>query len=623
MRIVFFDTETALIQPGRAAPPMTCMSYGDEARGVGDVVDRFKAHDMMRDWLRDPEVKLVAHNTAFDTVVMCAEFPDLLPLFFAAYEAGRIEDTMLREQLIDIAEGHFRWETDPLTDEVIKRKSYALGSLVSGLEKGTFQLRYGPLRDVPVERWEPGFYKYALQDAAAALHLYRSQERRHGVVVDSEAQARAGFVLQLMSVWGMRTDPERTAWLEKALEQNVRSLASELIGHGLIRDSGSRDMRAIRQRLADAGITLAYTPTGQIATGSDNLRAAADSLNDEALNMLVTYAEQLKLLTTYVPALKQGTIVPINARFNTLVETGRTSCSKPNLQNLPRGKHKDDLAHHVRECFVPRDGFYFNSVDYDSLEVRTFGQVLYETVGGTTLRDAYQKDPDFDPHSSFAARELGISYEEAIERKNRRPKDVEMHDRRQMMKAFVFGKPGGMGDAKMVTFAKKSYGVDLTLARSRELGQRYVQWLPEVRAYWDRIGNAAEHGPVCIAQLRSGRVRGGMRYTDCCNGWFQALAADGAKAALWEVSKRCYLDRSSPLYGSRPVCFVHDEIITEVPKGIAHEAATEQERVMCETMMRYTPDVPSRASPALMERWYKGADAVYENGRLVPWRPRT
>jgi hypothetical protein len=42
---------------------------------------------------------------------------------------------------------------------------------------------------------------------------------------------------------------------------------------------------------------------------------------------------------------------------------------------------------------------------------------------------------------------------------------------------------------------------------------------------------------------------------------------------------------------------------------------------MVESMKVYTPDVAIEAPPALMRRWYKGADPVYRDGRLVPWEP--
>jgi hypothetical protein len=43
---------------------------------------------------------------------------------------------------------------------------------------------------------------------------------------------------------------------------------------------------------------------------------------------------------------------------------------------------------------------------------------------------------------------------------------------------------------------------------------------------------------------------------------------------------------------------------------------------MCEVAQRYVPDVRMTASPALMRRWYKGADTVRDDGGVLrPWAP--
>lgn len=122
-------------------------------------------------------------------------------------------------------------------------------------------------------------------------------------------------------------------------------------------------------------------------------------------------------------------------------------------------------------------------------------------------------------------------------------------------------------------------------------------------------------------------VRGNVRYTAACNSSFQHLAAKGAKRALWQVSYECYCDAGSPLYGCRPWLFAHDEIGMEVPYDAfgpkhAHEAAVRLEQVMVEAMKYWCPDVPIAASSAMTRRWYKGADAVYRNGIMVPCKPQ-
>ena len=59
------------------------------------------------------------------------------------------------------------------------------------------------------------------------------------------------------------------------------------------------------------------------------------------------------------------------------------------------------------------------------------------------------------------------------------------------------------------------------------------------------------------------------------------------------------------------------------PEATASERAKLQAEIMCVEMQQVVPDVKITASPALMRRWYKGADAVYDTkNNLVPWEPK-
>ena len=136
------------------------------------------------------------------------------------------------------------------------------------------------------------------------------------------------------------------------------------------------------------------------------------------------------------------------------------------------------------------------------------------------------------------------------------------------------------------------------------------------------------------ADARPQRVRGGVGYCDGCNSYFQGLAADGAKAAMFYITQECYLGfgtawprdgrAPSPLYGSRVVACIHDEFLLEVRDDAnAGAAADRLAAVMVEGMARYIPDVPIKAEPVLMRRWLKGAKPVRDaSGRLIPWEPK-
>ena len=137
-------------------------------------------------------------------------------------------------------------------------------------------------------------------------------------------------------------------------------------------------------------------------------------------------------------------------------------------------------------------------------------------------------------------------------------------------------------------------------------------------------GDDAQH----VTFVRSGMVRGRVRYTAICNGFFQHLAAMGAKEAGYEVARECYTGftaagEPSALYGCRPWLFAHDEIGAENPYTgkRASDAAYRMEALMEEIMQKWCPDVPIKASSVIHRRWYKGGKAFKVNGVLLPSKP--
>jgi DNA polymerase-1 len=151
--------------------------------------------------------------------------------------------------------------------------------------------------------------------------------------------------------------------------------------------------------------------------------------------------------------------------------------------------------------------------------------------------------------------------------------------------------------------------------------------LPEMRLFFKHVGDLmeqAEEGHGIVQQLFSNRWRGGCHYTAACNTYFQGLGADAAKRALYLVTKACYAEPSSVLYGTRPCNFVHDEIILECDDNErAHDVAKELARVMIVGANEFLPDVPARIKPLLARCWSKKAKPVYDaNKRLVPWEPK-
>lgn len=629
--MIALDTETVLIAPGCHAPPLVCLTAADG--GPGAALVGWREAEELAVALLDGGELLVGHNVAFDFAVLVSQFPHLMPYVFEAYDADRVKDVGLRAKLIDLAEGSLGWGS---IGGKRTRFKYSLDELTRrhfglALDKdGPWRLRYGELRDVPVEQWPAGARQYAIDDAVATAHVWQAQEAHRDIFADLHRQARAEFWIRLMSCWGMTTSPAAVAEFERMARENYVRLAAVLVEAGLKRpdrvikvgkrkgeiDEGARDTKAAMVRLVAAyearGVPVPMTEGTEKTPPRPSLEEdACFKSGDPVLHAYGEFGSASKVLSTDVPLVQAGTAVPIHAHFETLLETGDIGCSAPNLVNLPT-RHLHVPGSHcpapvlpctcpwgVRECFVPRPGFVFLACDYAAIQLRTWAQVCIWLLGGSRMAEVLNAGGD--PHCMVAADILGTTYEDALARK------AEVYYERQCGKVANFGLPGGMGPARLVHAAANQYQIEITEHKARALKETWRRTWPEAQPYLDLVGRMTDRGNIQIKQFLSERVRGGLGYCDTANTLFSALAYDAIKAAGWLVSKACYVDTRSVLLGSRICNVVHDELLLESPEDIASECADELARLMCEGAAPWLPDVPPKAEPVLMRRWSKKA----------------
>src|SRR5690606_1086930 len=128
----------------------------------------------------------------------------------------------------------------------------------------------------------------------------------------------------------------------------------------------------------------------------------------------------------------------------------------------------------------------------------------------------------------------------------------------------------------------------------------------EMPLYFDHMGRLTAEGPAVFTQFYSERERGDCYFTRLCNTPFQGLAADGAKRAGQLLVKHAYRVPSSPMFGTRPSGFIHDEYLVNSRREQAEAALPEVERLMVLGMQRFIPDVKIKApGKILYERWGK------------------
>jgi hypothetical protein len=632
-----FDCETELIAPGRVVPRLVCVSVqlinSDNSEPHGPPL-LFDAGEGFPAFLRAVLPRLgwlVGHNVAFDCAVICRAWPSLASLVWALYDEGRVYDTGLSERLKALALG---WSVHPATGRAgVVSRSLSLSDLVTahlGLDIGAAKFdpsspryHYARLVGVPLEEWSEEARRYALDDARLTARVACSQwrdlegvARRADLPLDKvaspagdlysyaslAAQAGADFALIHLRAWGLRSVPARVAAWREALEARKADLLKRPQAAGLVRANGKRDLKALR-----AAVELAYgaadcprTDKGAVSTSGDVLKGAGEPVLDD----LAELGEVDKLLSTFGPTLDAAAAGPLCPRYNVLVRSGRTSCVKPNVQQLPRKGA-------VREAFAARSGCVYIGADYSTAELVALADVCERW--GLRSRMAEQIREGRDLHLALAADVLGLAYDEAARLK--REGDARVNEERQRAKIPNFGLPGGLGAQGLVDYAA-SGGATLSLDEAREMRAAWFRSWPEMRAYFERVEAAVEAGRV--VQVGSNRVRGGVGYTDAANSYFQGLVADGAKRAVYEVVKACYMQPSSPLYGARPVLFVHDEIICECEEARAPAAADELARLMCEAMNKHLTHLEMSADAWVSRTWRKGLEGVRdEHGALV------
>jgi hypothetical protein len=652
-----FDTETALMRPYRLAPPLACVSWA--RGGEYGLLHVREARDFVLRMLNSGEV-LSAFNAAYDMTVFCAEWPDMVPLIFDVYWANRVSDTMLREQLKDIAEGTFRWGEDE-GDTV--RLNYNLEEVARRrcgvkLEKGTWQLRFGELIEVPLEQWPEEAKSYAVLDARAndgVWHVQQREDEQRDVsyFLDEFRQSRAAFWLHLMSCWGFHTsEPEVRAFAQKA-QQNYERLRDELVIAGIVKKSVKRDgsvkytkKKAPVQDLVEqeANRKSKHVPLTKTAEArlkklleiadSEKVpakRAAIQRRIDACLQSVATdkdvcsradhpllkkYAELSHwehVLGLDVPLVQMGVRTPIHGKFG-LADTGRTTSSvhfgKGNTQNW-------STSNGMRECAMPRPGYVYAIGDYSGFELRTWSQICMWMFGRSKM--AKMLNEGLDPHLEMASKILHIDYDVAKAGFAQDPKG-QVYLARQTGKVGNFGLPGGLGALRLVEYGRKNYNVIITPEEAYDLKEFWLKAWPEASQYLAEIKSYIDKGYRRAKMYKSERYRGGLVFTEYANGFFQALAADAAKRAGFLIARACYADPTSILYGSRPAMFIHDEFVLEVlDDELASDKAHELARLMVEGASLFLPDVLPVVEPLLARRWSKGAKPVFANGRLVPW----
>ena len=248
------------------------------------------------------------------------------------------------------------------------------------------------------------------------------------------------------------------------------------------------------------------------------------------------------------------------------VSTGRLSCRKPNLQQVPsRGERQSEGDMRIRDIFRPKVGEKFIVADFSQVELLIAGTIAARETGERGhMLEVFQKG-DIDVHTATAATMMG------------KPPSKVTKGERTLAKAVNFGLVYGAQAETLLEYARNNYGiVDMTLVDAQEYRRAFFERYPELAA-WHRLVEARCDRGEQYSKTPMGRLRklpkwmssGAIAHTTAKNSPVQGAGADAIKltmAKIFEGRREC---PGNPRLNAS----VHDEVVLSVAEDHAEEAA--------------------------------------------------
>ena len=552
-RFVAIDTETTMV-PFFMTPELVTM----QAYSGGNNVYYIRKTDVALFLDCHSDSFWIFQNAPFDMDVLSKHLGSSDSVY-RAYDANRVRDTAVLYRLSHLASVGF---------VPFKRNLSLLSGIYLGQElvKDETRENFGQFIDSKISDIPCDYLEYGAIDAIATYKIYFAliaEIRPHdkmNTLLSHDIQAKGDLALLHMHKNGIGFDlGQRDEWLI-GIDVQMQKHRDILASWGWVRGrKGIKDVFVnIANRLGIAD-KLPRTESGEMSSKADDL------LPYRKHSFIASFLEyqSLEKASSFVRDITTNCIHP---RYNLLVNTGRTSCSKPNFQQLPK-------LGGIREMFVPQDkDNTFIITDYSAIELATLAQVTYDLYGYSEMRNRINEGDDL--HKYYGSIMNGCSLDEVSKKQ------------RQEAKAANFGFPGGLGTDTFIEFSR-GYGLDLSQDKAKEMKDVWFNAFPEMDDY---MKNEAGH----VFTL-TGRKRGNTTFCAEKNTPFQGLAADGAKLALYNLDKK----------GFKVVGFVHDEVICEVPKNDVVRKMAEQEQIMIESMKTVVPDVKVGVESAISEFYTK------------------
>ena len=413
---------------------------------------------------------------------------------------------------------------------------------------------------------------YAAVDAAILLDLYPillNKLKQAKLLKIARLEFQCMPVVAQMELNGMLFDLSRWQILGAKLEAEKTDALSQL---KQLRIASSQ--MSLLPELTDAvnpnspqQVLAALQAIGIKINSTNQSKLVSLAAQYPIIQALLDYRRLSKIIGTFTEKLPQH-IHPKTGRihpnyYQLGAKSGRFSCRKPPLQNIPR----DQAA---RSCFIAAPGYKIIKADYSQIELR----IMARLSGDTKMCQVYRQGADL--HRLTASLVTGKYINEVTE------------EDRRLAKAINFGLIFGMGAAKLQIYAQVKYGVAMTLEQAKAFSQRFFEAYPGIARWHENIKRKYIQGIKESRTLANRRRRwvNKPRLSELFNHPVQGLNADINKLAMVKLS--------TPLakFRTKLICVRHDEIVLECPETEVDQVSHILHNCMVAAAQKFLSPIP-------------------------------
>lgn len=507
---------------------------------------------------------LIFHNGKFDL-----QFLEKAGLRIPIDIGRRIADTMLRDQAIHAGDRTIRHSLADLCERYLGRR----------LDKTEQTSDWsGELSQEQID--------YAARDAMVLLPIHYEQEdilEREGLLKAAQIDARCLPAIAWLEMSGAPFDRSAHALVTERMGLQVAQMNEELelLARPTLDLMSAEGMRWWPKSIKEEPEFLNWNSGSQVMAFfsrrgvelQDVQQTTLARVDDPIAQALVARAGTYKLYTAFGEGLAEkvdpdGRIRANYSQCKTV--TCRTSCSDPNLQQIP--KRGDGAV--FRTFFRAPGGRLLIRADYSQIELRMAAQISRDPV----LMAAYENGEDL--HAITARKVMGAEPGDKVAR--------------QRAKAGNFGLLYGMGAPGLQTYARNTYGVEMSLDEATEFRNGFFREYKGLRK-WHR---SQSNHPVDTRTIAGRRRKNVLSYTEKLNTPVQGSAADGMKLGL-----ALLFERKGQHPDAFPVLTVHDELVVEGPEESAAETGAWLKKAMVDGMSQILTAVPVDVEVSANQTW--------------------